>query len=169
MKTLYENWNKYIKENIENNIWYHTTTKRNAQSILKHGLKVNSTPNYSEASLEYMKTIYGVVPIFLAKSSRPYDNDSSVVVLAVGITGLELVADIPTLASNFGAYIDENFGIWFKEGDNRYTDNEEDKEISFEDLLNPDSAYCQEAIEKTGTAAVVQDIPPNRIKIIGNS
>jgi hypothetical protein len=167
MKTLFENWKRYLNEQV-GNIWYHTTTKQNAQSILKNGLKVNSTPNYSQASLQYMKDVYGVIPIFLAKSPAPYDNDSNVVVLEVNVDGLKLVADIPTLASSFGAYIDENYGIWFKKGDNRYTNIEEDKEISFEDLLNPDSAYCQEAINKTETAAVVQDIPPNRIKIVGD-
>ncbi len=178
MKLLLENWKRYLNESI-NNVWYHTTTKQNAQSILKNGLKVNSTPNYSQASLQYMTNVYklppnddgdviGIVPVFLAKSPAPYDNDSNVVVLEVNVDGLKLVADIPTLVSNFGAYIDENYGIWFKKGDNRYTDNEGDKEIMFKDLLNPDSAYCQEAINKTGTAAVMQDIPPNRIKIVGD-
>ena len=113
MKLLLENWQRYLKENV-GNTWYHTTTKQNAQSILKQGLKVNSAPHYSQASLQYMKDVYGVVPIFLAKSSRPYDNDSNVVVLAVDVTGLELVADIPTIASNFGAYIDQNYGIGLK-------------------------------------------------------
>lgn len=167
MKLLIESWNNYLKENINTNIWYHTTTRENLQSILKNGLKINSAANYSIGSLDYMKDVYGMVPIFVAKSPEPYDNDLDGIVLAVNISGLKLVSDIPTLLSHYGAYLDEN-GIWFEEGDPKapsWTQGED--LIFFDDLLNPDSVYCSDSIATTGTAAIMQDISPDRIKIIG--
>lgn len=170
MKLLLENWKRYINENENtNNIWYHTTTRENLQSILKNGLKINSAANYSIGSLDYMKHVYGgKVPIFVAKSPEPYDNDLDGIVLEIDITGLELVSDIPTLLSHYGAYLDEN-GIWFKDDHPKaplWTKGED--LIFFRDLLNPNSVYCSDSIATTGTAAIMQDIPPQRIKVIGN-
>lgn len=145
--------------------WYHTTTRGNLSSILENGLKVNSNPNYSRGSLDYMNDIYGMVPIFVAKNPELYDNDEEAVLLKVDVSGLELVADIPTLASHFGAYIEED-GIWFGSGNNRAASFEGEDEIYYDDLINPNSYYCKEAIDLTGTAAIMQDISSDKIIIL---
>lgn len=146
---------------LEGSIWYHTTSKENAENILKEGLKVNQKPTYSQASLSYMKDVYGVVPIFLAKSPEPYDGDNDGVVLAVDVSGLKLAADIPTLASHFGAYIDED-GVYFEEGEDRVpSEFAEEEHISFKDLVRGWAAPI--AIELTGTAAVLKNIPISRL------
>jgi hypothetical protein len=148
---------------LEDGIWYHTTSKYNAENILKEGLKINQKPTYSQASLSYMKDAYGVVPIFLAKSPEPYDDDSDGVVLAVDVAGLKLAADIPTLASHFGAYLDED-GVYFEEGEDRVpSEFAEEEHISFDDLV--DGWATPIAIESTGTAAVLKNIPSDRVSL----
>jgi hypothetical protein len=67
--------------------WYHTTSKENLKNIAKEGLKVNSSPNYSIASLEYMSDVYGRIPIFLAKSAKPYNGQPDSVVLKIDTKG----------------------------------------------------------------------------------
>lgn len=145
--------------------WYHTTTRKNLEKIAIEGLKVNSKPNYSIASLEYMKNVYGMVPIFLAKSSRPYSEDrADSVVLKIDVRGLELAADIPTLASHFGAYVEEDH-IWFESDDRRAPRwGRKEDNITFEDLLR--GHFKEDAIKTTGTCAVMQDISPSRIKLL---
>lgn len=157
---------KVAGDNLGDEIWYHSTDPKNLKSILKDGLKINSSANYSKASLEYMKNVYGVIPIFIAKSPEPYDGDLEAVVLAVDISGLDLVSDIPTLISHYGAYIEES-SIWFEEGDLRAPSwADEEDEILFDDLLDPSSDYCKSSIETTGTAAVMSNIPPERIRVL---
>lgn len=153
---------------LEGDIWYHTTSKDKAEKVLKEGLKVNQKPTYSQASLSYMKDAYGVVPIFLAKSPEPYDGSyllgqtvEAGTVLAVDASGLKLAADIPTLASHFGAYIDED-GIYFEEdNDDIPPEFAEEEHISFDDLV--DGWATPIAIELTGTAAVLKNIPSSRL------
>lgn len=154
-----------ILESKDPSFWYHTTSKKNLEAIARDGLKVNSLPNYSMSSLEYMGDIYGMVPIFLAKSSKPYDgDDEDSVVLKVDIQGLRLLPDVPTLASHFGAYIEEDH-IWFESDDRRAPRwGRREEFISFEDLLEGD--FRESAIRTTGTCAVTQDIPPDRIKLV---
>jgi hypothetical protein len=157
---------KFSDNNLGKRTWYHSTDPKNLESILKNGLKINSPANYSKAFLEYMKNVYGMIPIFIAKSPEPYDGDLKAVVLAIDVSGLDLVSDIPTLISHYGAYIEED-GIWFKEGDLKAPSwaNEED-EILFDDLLDHSSDYCKSSIETTGTAAVISNVPPESIRIL---
>ncbi|TXH10324.1 MAG: hypothetical protein E6R04_05520 [Spirochaetes bacterium] len=144
--------------------WYHTTTRKNLERIATEGLKTNSPSNYSIASLEYMKDAYGVVPIFLAKSSKPYEDHVDSVILKIDTRGLDLVADIPTLASHFGAYVEEDH-IWFESDDRRAPRwGRKEDSIPFEELIN--GSFREDAIKTTGTCAVLQNIPPNRIKIL---
>lgn len=150
--------------------WFHTTTKERADRILSEGLKVNQPATYSTGSLDYMKDVYGMIPIFLSKRNIHYDGDTSSVILEVNIEGLEdkLAADIPTLAASFEAYIDEK-GIWFE--DDWFGDaaekvheafGEDEYEISYNDLLY---GWAKEpAIELTQTAAFLGNIPAFRIR-----
>jgi hypothetical protein len=157
---------KFADNNLGKKTWYHSTKPKNLESILKNGLMINSPANYSKASLEYMKNVYGVIPIFIAKSPEPYDGDLEAVILAIDVSGLDLVSDIPTLISHHGAYI-EGGSIWFEEGDLKapsWADDED--EILFDDLLDPNSYYCKSSIETTGTAAVISNISTDRIKVL---
>lgn len=145
--------------------WYHTTTKDNLKKIQKEGLKIDSAPNFSMASLKYMNNIYGMVPIFLAKTSKPYiQNDPNAIVLEVDTSGLELVADVPTLASHFGAYIEEDH-IWFEQDNKRAPRwGRQEESIPYEDLIHGD--FREIAIKTTGTCAVMQNISVDRIKVL---
>jgi len=167
MKLLLENWKRYINENT-NNIWYHTTSPASVDSIMKHGLKVDSAFNKSLSSQFYVKEIYGVNPIYVSKEEGKYKNG---IILAVDVSGLSLVTDIPTLISGYNAQLGESMDhIWFEED---YTPFElfdfvdRDGAIYFHDLLNPDSHITKAMIDLTRTAAVIQNISADRIKVIG--
>lgn len=169
MKLLFENWNNYLKENI-NNIWYHTTSPASIDSIMKHGLKVDSPYNKSLSSQSYVKDIYGVNPIYVSKEKGKYKNG---IVLAIDVTGIELITDIPSLISDYNAQLGEDYQhLWFEED---YTPFElfdfvdQDGALYFEDLLDPNSPITKAMINLTGTAAILQNIPANRIKIIGEA
>jgi hypothetical protein len=168
-KLLLESWKRYLKENVSNT-WYHTTSPIAINDIEKNGLKINSKFNKSQASQFYVNEIYGMNPIYISKEQGKYKNG---VVLAIDVTGIELVVDIPTLISDYGAMLGEDLThVWFEED---YTPFEMfdwvdgNGALYFKDLLNPNSAVAKAMIELTGTAVVMQNIPPNRIKIIGNS
>ena len=169
MKLILENWNNYIKENVEDNIWYHTTSPQIAQQIIKTGLKINSSFNKSQSSQDYVKNIYGMNPIYVSEEQGLYKNG---VVLSVNISGYDLVADVPTLIFDYGAELGKNYKyIEFQED---YTPFEMfdfvdgSGRLHFKDLLNPNSPITKATIELTKTAAILQDISPNRIKIIGD-
>ena len=149
------------------NFWYHTTTIENATKIFQEGLKVNSSPNFSQASLEYMVKAYrGIIPIFLSKEPRRYDNNHQSVLLRVDIQGMEksLAADIPTLLGSFGAYLADNErGIYFEEDDIRIPQKlREKEELSFRSFL-PGGGACLTSIALTKTAGLLQNVPPERI------
>lgn len=172
IKTLLENWQRYLNENNENtsNIWYHTTSPQAVNEIEKSGLKINSKFNKSQASQSYVNEMYGMNPIYVSKEQGKYKNG---VVLGVDVTGLDLVTDIPTLISDYGAMLGEDLThVWFDEDNTPFemfdwVDG--NGALYFDDLLNPNSAVAKAMIELTGTAAVMQDIPADRIKVVGKS
>ena len=103
--------NKLIEYLFENgdgdgkNIWYHTTSRENAKKILRGGLRINpSGIGKSQASLDWMDSIYGMTPVFLSRELGAYRNG---VVLKVNVEGLKLVADVPSL-TDWGAQVTED-------------------------------------------------------------
>ena len=168
MKLLLESWKHYINENT-NNIWYHTTSPASVDSIMKHGLKVDSQFNKSQSSQSYIKNIYGLNPIYVSKEQGKYKNG---IVLAVDVSNLPLVTDIPSLISDYNAQLGESLDyIWFEED---YTPFEMFDYIDgngalyFEDLLDANSPVTKAMIDLTGTAAIMQSISPKRIKVVGD-
>lgn len=144
---------------------YHTTTRARLESILKVGLRPNSEKGFSTASLGWMKEAYGMIPIFVSLKLGKYKEESDGVILEIDVSGLDLVADIPGL-SDIGAYIEDGY-IWFDSGNEPFEMNEEDDgQIYFEDLTDSNSDYCQKSIEATETAAIMENIPPTKIKVI---
>lgn len=152
-----------LKESVNNGVVYHTTDSSRIASIMRHGLKVDSMPNYSRSSLEYMESVYGMVPIFVSFTEEPYVVSDESVMLEIDAFGLQMVADIPSLADR-GAYIEQD-GIWFK-GKNIIDPVNDPDIITYEELLDPFDPYCKRAIEITGTAAILEDISPERIRVI---
>lgn len=150
---------------------YHFTPKDRVKSILKDGLKVNSQSHYSQASLSYMKDIYGLVPIFvsLTKSNPLYDHDGAIL-LEIEVSENDLVADIPTILSEYGASLGDDETIyWEDESDvpnklKSVVDSDE-LSISIESALD----YSKNAlINTTRTAAITHDILPDKIKVLSN-
>lgn len=164
----FKEWNaqvagKSLNESLNDKIVYHTTSISRVESIMKNGLIVNSNPNYSTGSLAYMSEIYGMVPIFVSTIKAPYADDEGVVILEINASGLELVADVPSLVDH-GAHIDPD-GIWFS-GRNIIDPISDPDLITFDELFDPYSEYCERAIEITGTAAILENISPERITIL---
>jgi hypothetical protein len=136
--------------------WFHRTTSDRVDSILQHGLKVGSEINLTLGG-DWSFEVYGQRPVFLSKSPDMFYKEHAPILLEVDTTGIELVADLPSLV-DAGAYYDlDEWCMWFKGSD---------AELSFDDLLNPYADECKEVIRRTGTAACLTDIPPNHIRVI---
>lgn len=151
-----------LKEIGGSNKAYHTTSKDRLDSILKDGLKINSKENFSVGSLSWMKTAYKMIPIFVSFEPMKYKDDNSIF-LEIDISGIDLVADIPSLVEN-GAYVEENY-IWFEMGQNIIDPVNDPEQIFFRELIDPYNRYCKKAIKVTKTAAIMEDIPPSKIKV----
>lgn len=137
-------------------VWYHRTTQDRLDNILQHGLRVGSEPNLTDGG-EWSFQIYGSAPIFLSKSANTFYAPHAPILLAVEVSDLKLVADLPSLVDH-GAYYDESEGVmWWKNSDVEY---------SFDELLTSNSAACDMAIQLTGTAACFQSIPTSAIRLI---
>jgi|LakMenEpi03Aug12_release.lakeMendotaPanAssembly.Ray.scaffolds.fasta_scaffold148605_2 hypothetical protein len=152
-----------LKEIGGSNKAYHTTSRDRLDSILKDGLKINSKENFSVGSLTWMKTAYKMIPIFVSFEHMKYKDDNSVF-LEVDISGIDLVADIPSLV-DLGAYVEDDY-IWFESGENIIDPIDDPEQIFFDELTDPYNEYCEKAIEITETAAVMEDIPPSKIKVV---
>ncbi len=172
------NWNKRVVSGVpRSRIAYHTTTKDRLADILQNGLKINSEWNFSKAAQDYIEDIYGMRPIFIAFDS-PWEEEHKApdeVVLKVDITGLCVVADVPSIVAESGgaAYYDTNQYdegyIWFEYWVDRTLPLEdyvgEDDEIYYYDLIDPHRQVSEIAREITKTGAVMENIGPERISI----
>lgn len=102
---------------------------------------------------------YGTRPIYLSTQEGKYEGAS----LALDTSGLNLVADLPSLV-DYGANVEEE-SLWWEEGKEPpelepYLDM---GEIKIFDLINePD--VIKAAIRTTGTAAALDNIPPERFR-----
>ena len=154
MKKLLTEWRKFLNERI----MYHSTSPENAEAILSQGLKVGRESAHTKAG-SWADEHYGTRPIYLSVEQGKYEG----VPLAVNTAGMSLLADLPTLV-DYGANVEEEI-LWWNEGEEPpelepYLDN---GEIQIFDLLN-DPEVIQAAINTTGTAAVLKDIPAENIK-----
>lgn len=111
------------------------------------------------------------MPVFLStRSDDPEQRDFRAyapVCLRVDVTGLRLVADLPSLIDT-GAYIDlDDEVLWWTEGrEPRGFKNI--GEVSFYDLIRPGDPICQKAIRLTKSCACLTNIGPERISVIGS-
>jgi len=157
------NWYKKAQEKTQ--IMYHNTPANLIPQILQQGLKINSPYVKSQASQWFIPEAYETRPIFLSLTPNLFKEEGDVT-LSVDITGLPLVADIPSLTHYGAHYSDAKEGIWFEEGKTPAALQEYDYDgtLYYEDLLDPNFSLAQTCIQLTKSAACLQDIPPQRIK-----
>ena len=142
---------------LKEQVMWHSTNSKNVPSIQKDGLQVGRTSEHTQAG-SWADAYYGTRPIYLSVEKGKYEG----VPLAVNTSGLELVTDLPTLVDH-GANVEEEI-LWWNEGEEPpdlepYLEN---GEIQLFDLLN-DPEVIQAAIDTTGTAAALKNIPPENI------
>lgn len=147
---------KSFLESVQQNVMYHVTKSTNIENILKNGLLINQ--EYAMTEGGYWATdVYGVNPIFLSIKSTETNSqklllDEFDTVLEVNVDGLELVADLPSLVDH-GAYISDDCLYWMEgeEPEELIDFLDEDGQLYFEDLLNPDPILIDELINLTGS------------------
>lgn len=154
---------KYPKT-LQEKLMYHSTAPKNIGAIKSSGLRVGSESVHTMGGA-WADEYYGVRPIYLSINRGTYAGQP----LAVDVTGLELVADLPGLIDT-GAYQAED-GMYWDEGaepPEMLDFIDENGIIYYDDLLTPGSPIVQAAIELTGTAAVLKNISPERMQIAEN-
>ena len=154
MKKLLTEWRKFLNERA----MYHSTSPENVEAILSQGLEAGRESAHTQAG-SWADEHYGTRPIYLSAEQGKYEG----VPLTVNTAGMTLLADLPTLV-DYGANVEEEI-LWWNEGEEPealepYLDN---GELQIFDLLN-DPEVIQAAINTTGTAVVLSDIPAENIK-----
>lgn len=156
---------------IENNsieIGYHYTTVDRLKSIQQNGLKINQHIQNTINNNEWMYKAYKMVPIFMGITPQkqygprtPLGGKSvDWVLLKVNVSGMNIAADLGTLI-DYGAYIEED-GFWFKNvpswlnGDN----------FTYDELQGSENLDLPRVIQTTKTFVVLEDIPPDKIKVV---
>lgn len=145
----------------------HTTNPGNIEAIQQLGLLVNPpSKGFTEEGV-WAYTAYGSVPIFIS-FNKPW-SDEGVADFRVDLRGYGKVADLPSLVYR-GAYVaDDETGLWWEEGEEPYELApflDDDGFIALEDLLVPDSPAAYAAMAITGTAAILENIPPDKIELL---
>ena len=167
MKLLLENWNNFLNEAAQT-VMYHSTPEENVEAILADGLKVGGGQSvYTGQHAQWADRQYDTRPIFLSAETGQYEG----VPLKVDVTGLVLVADIASV-SDLGT-APPSMSASFKDGLvlkwSRGTEPEElagvldNRGIAIKKMLDPGSEEAVAAIAATGTAAVLENIPAERI------
>ena len=167
MKLLLENWNNFLNEAAQT-VMYHSTPEENVEAILADGLKVGGGQSvYTGQYAQWADRQYDTRPIFLSAETGQYEG----VPLKVDVTGLVLVADIASV-SDLGSDR-PSMSASFKDGLvlkwSRGTEPEElagvldNRGIAIKKMLDPGSEEAVAAIAATGTAAVLENIPAERI------
>lgn len=152
---LKEEWN-----NMNKTIVYHSTTLANYQRIMREGLRIGMTSNHTKAG-EWADQFYGTRPIYVSLNRGKYTGD---VILQLDVTGYTLLADLPGLI-DLGAILVDDGRLDVSEVSSRPSYIPDELEIGY-DLLNPEEGYDKDFIKLSGTAAIVQNIPKERIKIL---
>ena len=170
MKLLFENWRKYLNENLGREVWYHLTTPNRAELIEKEGLKINQETCLTTETGKWAKEYYGTCPIYLSlepyikREELPEWDLEDAALFEVDVADMTLVADLQMLIDK-GAMVDQDSEkLWWEE-------NEEpemlkgfldDGAIEISRLLN-DPDIINAAIQTTKTAAIIENILPEQI------
>ena len=153
---------RQLRRILKEEVAYHSTDPANVPRIQQDGLLTGQESAHTTGGA-WADEWYGTRPIYISMQKGKYEGQP----LALDVSGLEVVADLPGLIDT-GAMIEEE-GLYWEEG---YEPQEleglidENGMIYFEDLVDPSHPASQVAIELTGTAAVLENIPPDRIHLI---
>ena len=150
-------------------IVYHNTSPENVFLVERNGLKINQEWGKSMGAKETIEQIYGMRPVFVGLTPDKFKGARDVT-LKIDVTGLDMVADIPSLYDKRAYYDMEQDLMWFEEANVPlqlldYVD--ENGAIYFSDLLNPNNPLVDICINLTQTAAIEQSIEPSRIQVLG--
>ena len=149
---------------MKKQIMYHSTDKKNKKNILENGLMVNNSGGFTMGG-SWAHEVYGGNPIFLSDEKERYSEEDSVT-FAVDVTGLNLLADLPTLI-DFGANLEEDYTMWWGYGESpkNFEMFLDDGAISAYDIIGSND-FNKAAIKVTRTAAVMENIPAQRISLL---
>lgn len=145
---------------------YHTTKQSNVASILRVGALVNIGWGLTKEGKWADEFYGGIRPIYVTiEAVRPVYAIGFGGMLRIDARGLELVADLPSLIDLGGSINFDAGTVWFESNvpDNLASFLDEDDEIAFADLIVPGPA-ASAAIRDTGTAAILADIPADRVQ-----
>lgn len=153
---------RQLRRVLKEEVAYHSTDPANVPRIQHAGLLTGQESAHTTGGA-WADEHYGTRPIYISMQKGKYEGQP----LAIDIAGLALVADLPGLIDT-GAMIEEEGIYWdFGEEPQAFMNLvDEDGMIYFEDLVDPSHPASQVAIELTGTAAVLENIPPDRIQLI---
>lgn len=142
---------------------YHYTARERLASILEGGLQPGS-PAELTLTGAWALPFYGCAPVFLTTAAHEGYAREAPVMLEIEGEGLDLMADLPALVDQ-GAYYDLDAGmLWW---DSKTPPPEGLPEgIAIEELLVPGHALTEAAILATGSAASLEPIPTERIRVL---
>ena len=165
---LFEN---FIEEDDIPKIFYHNTDKNNLDSILKNGLIINHNTEGKTTQLDHVKELYGcMMPIFITSNKNMFKEKNDVI-LEINTTDLNVVSDIPS----FEDWLSSIDGIWRKVKDGYKFNSElapdEIYDVLIKDCLTfnrmlTDKDVIKKLIYITQTAAILENVSRNRIKIV---
>ena len=144
---------------------YHATDPGNVGDILANGLKTEAEESaYTDEHAEWIDNFYRIRPVFLSAQKGKYAG----IPLLVDVSGLDVVADLASIADlgDQPPYIEAGEMIWDDGmGPSELSSISSDGAVNIESMLVPGSKEATIAIAATDTAAVLQDISSDRIKI----
>ena len=149
---------------------YHNTSVSNLESILENGLLINKDYNKSQKSQDFIKDIYGLNPIFVSLDPNKFKEENDVT-LKINTSGIDLVADIPSLYVEAGGYYNNEMRwMYFEDSPESLKQYlKEDNVALYEDLLFPHDPLTNECIKLTRSAAVMENIKPEYIEKLDNT
>jgi hypothetical protein len=141
---------------------YHTTARKNVDSVLSQGLIPGKSGGYTLDG-SWADQIYGKRPIYVSLDPGEYTSSESVI-LKISIPKSLLITDLPSLIDHGGNLSEES--IYWEEGDElkKLSKFLEDGEIDFRSLLK-NRKVIEAAIQVTRTAAVLINIDNKNIKL----
>jgi len=152
-------------------VGYHTTDKVNLESILRDGLKVNPGKlGFTNGNDIWVKNAYGLVPVYMVVEgeelySKKSSDSGEVVLLEVDVSGLSIGADLGSLI-DYGAELTQD-DFYFGNGlpaelEGTLADEEV---IDYTELVDNEE-FIEACMDLTGTFVVMEDISPDRIRVI---
>lgn len=157
-------------------MFFHVTRCEYVEDILRDGLKVNQhlkwRKTFTGSHIEWAIDAYNMIwPIFISKDilwdKISSEIDDTYCVLQIDTSGLKIAADIPSLLDHHGYVDTEGETIWWEDGMEPMSMSNVliDGEIDFHSLIS-DEEVISSAIQTTGTAAVLDNIPLQNITLV---